>query len=532
VATTIGPRVATDPAELRNGGFVDADLQRAAAGILNRHPCVGLVLGVIRDGDTALMQVDGFADLASRRPVTPDTVFRIGSITKTFTAMAVMQLWERGLVDIDAPASAYLRSFRLVADGFAQPTVRHLLTHTAGIPDVRHLADLLDIGAGPWDSRPPLASVPRGQALPALADYYASGLDVVVQPGTAFAYSNHGFAALGQVVEDVSGLRLDRYLREHVFGPAGMTSTGLVRSAPIAERLATGYAFRSSGPRPVPDRDWIGAGAGGAYSSLRDLVRYVLVLLGGAQAEHGPILRGSTLAAMLQRQHQTDSRLPAMGLGFFLRDVGPHAVVGHDGILPGFNSHLSLVPDAGLGLIALTNGSHGAMRWLPGEMDGLMRQLLDAAPEGLRRDIPHRPAVWDEVIGRYVLPPRIADLRGRLLLGDGLEIFVSGGRPMLRVRMPFPSVWRGAELHPDDPNDPLVFRVDLSAFGIGLVRLCFRRERDTGRMLLHTDLGGRRISFERVDGFRAGRLVATLATAALIGGAVAARRGRHPRVRG
>jgi hypothetical protein len=183
-------------------------------------------------------------------------------------------------------------------------------------------------------------------------------------------------------------------------------------------------------------------------------------------------------------------------------------------------------------VIALTNGLHGAMRWLPGEMDVLLRELLGAPPEQLRGDIPHQPAVWGELVGRYRLPPRIADLRGRLLLGGGLEIFVDGGRPMLRVRVPIPAVWRGAELHPDDADDPLVFRVDLSAVGMGLVRLCFRHERDTGRMLIHTDLGGPPISFEQVDRAGSRRLMTTLATGALIGGAIAVRRSARTRVHG
>ena len=211
-----------------------------------------------------------------RAPVTERTVFRIGSITKTMTAVAVMQLHEAGRIDLDAPADEYLRAYRLIrrSNRFRQPTIRHLLTHTAGIPDARHFRDLLHFGWGPWDARPPIFSVPFGESLPALGDHYRDGLEVVADPGSAFAYSNPGFATLGQVVEDVSGLPLDRYLRERVFRPVGMVDTDLFRAPPLAARLATGYAFGSTGPRPVPDRDWIGGGGGGVYSTLQDLVRY------------------------------------------------------------------------------------------------------------------------------------------------------------------------------------------------------------------------------------------------------------------
>ena len=184
-------------------------LRLSVAQILDRHPAVGLAVGVLSEGrfETAC---HGRADLASGVPVTEHTVFRIASITKTMTAIAVMQLWEAGLMDLDAPASDYLRAYRLILRDprFRQPTIRQLLTHTAGIPDARHLTDLLHFGWGPWDARPPIFSVPFGDALPSLGEYYRDGLEVVADPGSAFAYSNPTFATLGQIVEDVSGLPL------------------------------------------------------------------------------------------------------------------------------------------------------------------------------------------------------------------------------------------------------------------------------------------------------------------------------------
>src|SRR5215216_6327156 len=113
------------------------ELQGRIDGILNRHPAVGLAVGVVRNGRLEFFSGHGLADIASNTPVTKDTVFRIGSITKTFTAIAVMQLSEQGLVDLDAPANNYLRAYRLVPAKarFRPATVRHLLTHTAGISE-------------------------------------------------------------------------------------------------------------------------------------------------------------------------------------------------------------------------------------------------------------------------------------------------------------------------------------------------------------------------------------------------------------
>jgi CubicO group peptidase (beta-lactamase class C family) len=504
-----------------------AELSAMVGAVLNRHAAVGLALGVVRDGRLESFHGHGIANLGSRAPIVEDTVFRIGSITKTFTAVAVMQLWEQGLIDLDAPASEYLRGYQLVrADpGFREPTLRHLLTHTAGIPDVRRVGDLLDVAAGPWDARPPARSVPPGQALPSLAEEYAHGLEVVAQPGSCFAYSGHGFATLGQIVEDVSGMPLGRSLRERLFQPLGMTATGLARTDLSTDRYATGYVFGGAGPEAVQDRDWSGAGAGGAYSTTRDLGRYASALLNGGANGHGRMLRSPTLATMFERHYEVDPALPAMGLGFFVTDVAGHRVLTHDGILPGFNSHLAVVPDARLGLIALTNGSVGAMRWIPEEMAGLLRWLLDGAEE-VRPAVPHHPETWSEIVGRYAMPPRVSDLRGRLAMGGGLDVFVRGGRPMVRLRLPVPSVWRGLPLEPDDDRDPLAFRVDLARFGMGPVRLRFRRDRHTGRRVIHSDLGGQPISFESVERGRSRRRRLVLAGAGAAAAAILAVR-RH-----
>ncbi len=167
--------------------------------ILARWAAVGLAVGVVRGGRLVHFRGHGVADLKTRDPITPDTVFRVASITKTFTAVAIAQLWERGLVDLDAPAMRYLRSYRLVParPGISSPTVRHLLTHTSGIPELASASGLF---------RPVFGEVVRaGRPVPSLAEMYRRGLRVVAEPGTRWRYTDHGFATLGQIVADVSG---------------------------------------------------------------------------------------------------------------------------------------------------------------------------------------------------------------------------------------------------------------------------------------------------------------------------------------
>ena len=153
------------PEETVIGHLVDERL----AAISSRHPAVGLAVGVVRDGRLEFFYRHGLADIAAGTPVTEDTVFRIGSITKTFTAIAVMQLFEQGLVDLDAPAGDYLRAYSLIPakPGHRPPTVRQLLTHTAGLPQLVYPARAF---------RPVLGeTVPYERRVPTLAEFYRAG---------------------------------------------------------------------------------------------------------------------------------------------------------------------------------------------------------------------------------------------------------------------------------------------------------------------------------------------------------------------
>ncbi len=466
-------------------------IKAAVGGILHRWPSVGLAVGVVHGGHLERFEGAGLSDIASKRPITDQTIFRVASITKLFTAVAAMQLWERGLIDLDAPANDYLRAYRLMPASatFRPATVRHLLTHTAGIPDVLHAADLLHAGRGRFEDCPAALSVEAGEVPPTLAEVYRHGLPVVVQPGTTFAYSNHGFATLGQLIEDVTGETLDRYLRGHLFEPLAMTDTDLDRSRLAESRLATGYDLGPRGAQAAPDREWVTHGASGASSTTRDMARFIAALLNGGANEHGAVLQPATLATMFEPHHQPDRRLPGIGLGFFRDELGGHRVVGHDGRLPGFHSQLLLAPDDSVGLICLTNGSSGAISWMPIELRRLLGDLIGAPKEAIRTDLPHHPEVWGEIVGRYELPPRVSDLRGRLMMGGGAEVFVRAGRPMVRVRTPLPSLYGGLPLEPDDERDPYAFRLDLSRFGMPIVRVLFSRVGGSRATAIHTDLG-------------------------------------------
>jgi CubicO group peptidase (beta-lactamase class C family) len=496
----------------------DAELEARVDEVLNRRPAVGLAVGVVRGGRLVYLRGHGFADIASHTPVTEETVFRIGSITKTFTAIAVLQLAERGLVDLDAPAEDYLRAYRLVPAkaGHRPATVRHLLTHTAGLPELVH----------PWRALAPVLgeTVPFGQRVPTLAEFYRGRLHLVAEPGTTHTYSNHGFATLGRIVEEVSGQPLDRYLRDHVFAPLGMAHTDLVRSDRVAARLATGYALRSDGPRPVRDRDLVTVGGGGVYSTTADMARYVTALLGDTD-EHAPLLRPESRAALFAPQYRPDHRLPGVGLAFFRHDAGGHLVVEHDGLMPGFTSQMSLAPEDGAGVVAFTNGARGAKAWLGAEMSGLLRHVLGVPDESIRTDVPHHPEAWRDVCGWYAYRGSFRDVQ-RWFIG-GAQVGVRGGRLTLRPLTPVPALSRGFALHPDDDKDPYVFRIDLSGFGIGTSRVVFSREPGKRASSFHLDFAP--LSFDRRPAVASPRPwgAGAFGALALAGAATAVRRRRR-----
>lgn len=450
--------------------------------MLTRRPAVGLAVGLVRDGSLEFFLGHGTADVEAGVPITEDTVFRIASITKTFTAIGVMQLWEKGLVDLDGPANDYLRAYRLIPldPGWRPATVRHLLTHTAGLSELAHLRGLFTPDFG--------ESVEAGQPLPSLAEFYGGGLGVYAEPGTRFVYNNHGPATLGQLIEDVTGESLDRYFREHIFEPLGMTDSDLLRTEKVKSRLATGYEIRSGGVEVVAERDLVTAGAASVYSTPRDMSRYLAALLGGGRTEDGSILKPKTLAMMFEPHYQPDPRIPGMGLGFFRKDLAGRVAVRHQGTLPGFHSEICVVPGSGVGVMAFTNGAYQADFWLPPAASGLVKELIAVSNDETPARGRQHPEMWDDVCGWYRLSARISDTRLRAMMGAGVEVFVSGGRLMLRFLTPIPALARGFPLLPGDAVDHYVFRIDLAGEGLEPIRIIFGQDAAGATDRLHLDV--------------------------------------------
>jgi CubicO group peptidase (beta-lactamase class C family) len=214
-------------------------------GAMNEDAAPGMGVGIVRGSETIYAKGFGLADAARERPVSPRTVFRIGSISKTMTAIGLMQLWEQGFFGLDDPVNDHLKHYQVNRPDRATPpvTFRHLLTHTSGIGELRGVTDLFKpvIGLG---TKP-------GKPVPTPAQYYPKGLRPAVRPGTKRVYSNHAFNTLGQLVEDISGEPFVEYMRRQVFEPLGMENTDYVPSERSREALAQGYSFSRGALKPV-----------------------------------------------------------------------------------------------------------------------------------------------------------------------------------------------------------------------------------------------------------------------------------------
>jgi CubicO group peptidase (beta-lactamase class C family) len=418
----------------------------------NEHTLAGLALGVVRDGALEHFTGLGMADAAAGRPVERDTVFRIGSISKTMTAVAILQLVEDGELELDAAVNDLGTRARI--DGPAPVTVRHLLTHTSGLGELRRPSDLVRpvIGLGAKPGEPP----------PTLHEYYARPLRTAVEPGTKWAYANHGFALLGLIVEDLRGRPFPAVMRERIFEPLGMEHSDFERTPRVRERLAVGYQPARKGFKPVKDLEIVVGPAGACFSTTADMARYAAALAGGG----APLLRPESLARMLEPQGEPDPDMPAMGLAFFLGRTGGHRVAGHDGGWPGFVSALAFAPDTGTAVVAFTNTSTAFAPHVLAErvLQGLLEAHADAPA------VAQHPHAWRDLIGLYKLPQGLnTNFRWWPLIGGEVEIAVRKGRLVARAPSPVRQLRKGVPLHAIDAADPLRLEARVEDWAVPVV---------------------------------------------------------------
>jgi CubicO group peptidase (beta-lactamase class C family) len=440
-----------------------ARIDRMIVRAVNEDPVPGLVVGIVDGGALQHLATIGAARLEDGVRVTAQTVFRVGSIAKTATAIAVLQLCERGLLRLEDDVVPLLPDIP-IDNPYREPLrVWHLLTHTGGIGELRRLSDLFRPVVG-------LAVPPRDRP-PRLPEYYRRGLDVEAPPGSHWSYANHGFSLLGHLVQTLSGRPFADYAAEHVFRPLGMTSTSFVLSDALRAQLATGYRYGRGRFAVEPYRDIAVWPAGSMFSTPADMARYVIALLNGGRNAHGAVLQPDTVARMLAPVFQLHPRLPAMGLSFFLDDGDGFRSARHDGGWPGFTSCMMLAPDEGLGVFALSNSSGLLPLTLAPR---LMRRLLGVEPARRRLErmaVRKRPELWGELLGRYHTRAGYnVNLRTWRSYGWWLRVVARDSD--LVLASPVGQLRRGQPLVPVAADDPLLY-----AFAAGgtLTFVVFRR---------------------------------------------------------
>ncbi len=470
---------ASVPSERRGGRMtreaVESVLERAdelIVAAMNERTTAGLGVGVVNGSETLYAKGFGLADVERGSPVTPKTVFRIGSITKTMTAIGLMRLWERGRFDLDDPVNDYLRDYRVEHPDPAAPpvTFRHMLTHTSGIGELRKMTDLFRPMSG-------LGAKPDGPA-PSPEEYYAGGLRPSVYPGTKWVYANHAYNVLGQLVEDISGVPFAGYMRENVFVPLGMQNTDYLRSERVREGLAQGYNFSRGRLKPVKYTEIVVRGAGSVFSSVDDMCRYVAALLRGGANEHGRVLEPETLSPMMEPHYRLDERLPAMGLAFLLDAFDGHLIAGHDGGWPGFLSSMLLCPEEELGVVVFVNASSLAAQEAAQGLMGAMLDVPEPASRLPKKGILESPHLWSELRGFYgPVGPLNTNARAWLMYAGELEVLVEDNH--LAMRTLVGPVRKGVRLYPTDPSDPLAFE---AVYEDQTFRVVFERDAGSGRV--------------------------------------------------
>ena len=318
----------------------------------------GAAWGVIVDGQLAHTGVTGYRDLAAKAPVDADTVFRIASMTKSFTAMSILKLRDEGKLSLDDPAERYvpeLKTLKYPTSDSPKITVRHLLSHAEGFPE-----------DNPWGDRQ-LADTEAQ-----LTEKMRAGIPFSNAPGIAYEYSNFGFAILGRMVSNVAGTRYSDYVAANILKPLGMTSTTLEPKEVAANHLALGYRWEDETwkPEPLLSNGSFGS-MGGMLTTVHDLSRYVAVYLSAFPAHDGPEtapIRRASLREMQQvwrpspatvgRDASGALQLTTGGYAYGLRVAQSCAfrhIVSHTGGLPGFGSIMLWLPDYGVGIVAFGN---------------------------------------------------------------------------------------------------------------------------------------------------------------------------------
>jgi CubicO group peptidase (beta-lactamase class C family) len=342
--------------------------------VLGQHGVVGGGYGIVSAKNDDQLSVYGEARRESHQPVDAATAYNWASITKTFTAIAILQLRDRGKLSLDDPAVRYVPELRQVHDAYGSVdaiTIRNLLTHSAGFRNPTWPWDCDDAANCDWQPFEPTKWAQVAAMLP-----YTH---VAFVPGNRWSYSNLGYVFLGQIIERISGDDFEVYIDKNILKPLGMTSSYFDVAPYFLESHVSASYLRAGATittQPFNFDTGITTSNSGLKAPITDMVKYVRFLLGDpANPVYDVVLKRSSLEeawtgvlpAKEPRQAGTaytsgpHGSQPQMGLGFFVLDVGGHRYIYHDGDQGGFSSEMLLDPaDHCAGILAVNSTDTGA----------------------------------------------------------------------------------------------------------------------------------------------------------------------------
>jgi CubicO group peptidase (beta-lactamase class C family)/D-alanyl-D-alanine dipeptidase len=339
LATATASAIAQDTQPASGYQAVAAKLQPFIEHEMRSKNLPAISIALVDDQKIVWSRGFGFANPEDSVRATSKTIYRVGSVSKLFTDIAVMQLVEQGKLDLDAPVSRYVPSFHPDNPFGGDITLRQLMSHRSGLvrePPVGHYFD---------DGSPTLS-----QTIASLND-----TKLVYAPNTKTKYSNAAIALVGDVLATVEKQRFESYLKKAVLDPAGMSSSAFARNEVPARQIASAYMWTlDKRTFPAPTFDLGMAPAGSMYTTVDDLGRFMSMLIAGGRGAKGQVLRRATLEDMWKPQFARPGQKMGYGIGFGLSELRGHRVVGHGGAIYGFATELSALPDDKLGVVVVT----------------------------------------------------------------------------------------------------------------------------------------------------------------------------------
>lgn len=368
------------------------------------HHVPGAVVSIVEDGEVKSMRGYGYADLERKIKADPNTtVFRLGSLSKSVTATAVMKLHEEGKVDLHKDIKEYDENLPLTYSGSKPVTMHELLTHTSGLCE-----SVFGVGRHK-EKQLPLGEAIHNEGFPAICR----------EPGEQVAYSNQGMGLAGYLVEVISGKSYEQFVLDRIFKPLEMTHSAF-RFEESDPHLAKSYAYDDNkGVYSQIPYSYINyLPAGGLNSTARDMARFMLAHLEQGEVEGGRILTGDSIELMHRTQFTAHENMPGVAYGFYERIHHDLRLVEHDGGIDGFQSYMYLIPSERTGIFIATNAEGGSE-----VREGLIQEYLKRAhPDHQKAEPSLHPTALHElqkVEGYYV--PNRAKLKGPLNFGQHLS---------------------------------------------------------------------------------------------------------------